>query len=297
MVVGDTHGNTKFVSRYIYPMAHELQVDRIVQVGDFGYWEHEPAGVAFLDEVETCALFYDIPLYWLRGNHDKVSLCLERYGRNLDDEGFIICRPGVLHIHDGHTWTWAGRLFRAFGGAYSIDKKWRLEVEARRNRQEAARAEGRRQAGAPEQPLRDHTASVWFPEEELTDAEFTALLLADLRKVDIMLSHDKPAGADPGVRFKDEPECLRNQQWLQRAAVQHRPDLWLHGHLHHPYTSGFRTGDNDAFTTVIGLGCDWDAASRFVRPADAWCLLDLDEQIVVTRGRDAQVPLPDLDPR
>jgi len=295
MVVGDTHGNTPFLSNYIFPTAAKAGAAAIVQVGDFGYWEHEPEGVQFLDDVSAAAVDHQIALYWLRGNHDKLSLCLATYGPELDDEGFIICRPGVLHIPDGHTWSWAGRRFRAFGGAYSVDKQWRLDLEAKRNRQELAKAEGRRRAGAPEKPLRDHTEAIWFPEEELTDAQYEALLSGDLGKVDIMLSHDKPAAADPGPNFKTFPECRRNQQWLQHAAFLHRPDLWIHGHFHHPYTGLFRTSGSDGFCKVVGLGPDWDAAPRFVKPANSWCLLDLGEQTVLTLGPQAEDQLDEED--
>ncbi len=193
IVVGDTHGNGPFLRTYVYPTAVALGAQAIVQVGDFGYWEHAQEGVDFLDEVNRGAEDTAIPLYWLRGNHDKVSLCLAKYGRNSDDEGFLRCRPQVFHIPDGHRWTWAGVRMRAFGGAYSIDKAWRLDAEAKRYRQAAAREDARRRAGRPPKPIPPTAGTLWFPEEELTDGQFGALL-ADTGPgsdpVEVVFSHD-----------------------------------------------------------------------------------------------------------
>ncbi len=275
LVAGDIHGNETFLRTYLYPTAARHGAEAIVQLGDFGYWEHTSDGTEFLDDVQQLADAYGIPMYWLRGNHDKVSLCLALYGGRRTDDGFVICRPRVFHIPDGHIWTWAGTRLRAFGGAYSIDKAWRLDLERKRGRALAAKEEGRRLAGRPPMPVPSTAGTVWFPEEEPTDAEFDALLAADTDPVDIMLSHDKPFGAVTPVPLKDLPECLPNQRRLQRAMVQHQPGLWLHGHLHFQYTDRVICGDDHRFTTVVGLSCDERAAGTFWKPWHSWALLDL----------------------
>lgn len=293
LVAGDIHGNAAFVENYLYPTAAAVKADAIVQLGDFGYWEHEPDGVVFLDLVEQCAVDYDIPLYWLRGNHDKISLCLRRYGHDRTDDGFVICRPHVLHIPDGHVWTWAGARMRAFGGAYSVDKRWRLDQEAKRQRALLSKEQGRLAAGRPRKPVPSTAGTLWFPEEELTGAEFAELLAADSSKLDIILSHDKPASSNlgHGIDLKNDPECRTNQDNLQRALTAHTPTFWLHGHLHHLYEDTVRCGDDDSHTRVVGLGCDQQAGGRFWRPTDAWCLLDLDTTVTLTHGRDVALPI------
>lgn len=282
MAVGDLHGNTPFAAHYILPTAAKLGVDAIVQVGDFGYWEHQSSGVEYLNDLDEAAVDLGIPIYFLRGNHDKLSLLLELYGEDVLDDGFLRVREMVRYIPDGLRWTWEGVSMRAFGGAYSVDKAWRLELEAERT------AELRDLAAQLGQPhaARSAAQTLWFPEEELTDEQFYDLLQADSGSVDIIFSHDKPSSSNCGMQLKDEPECQRNQQWLQRALVAHKPHLWVHGHLHHRYTTVVRSGDDGARCTVIGLSCDDWAAPRFSRPAHAWILLELSDgkAIVVDRN-------------
>lgn len=278
MALGDLHGNTRFVEQYIYPTAARQPVDAIIQVGDFGYWEHEPGGVKYLDRLSIAAEKYEIPMYWLRGNHDKYNLALEKYGDRRTEDGFIICRPGVYLIPDGHTWTWADATMRAFGGAYSTDKAWRLELEQKRWRVASAKAEARAaHTGGPVGNIASTAGTLWFPEEEMTDGDMAALLDGRADKLDVIFSHDKPRSSNPRWNRKDLPECWPNQDRLQRALLAHQPTFWVHGHLHHRYIDVVRSGD-DSSTRVIGLHCDDEAgAERFYRSRHAWCLLELDD--------------------
>lgn len=297
-VAGDTHGNTRFLADYLYTWAQRLGADVLLQLGDFGFWEHTDEGAAFLDRVGEVAASTGTPCCFLRGNHDNIALLRERYGTApASPEGFWTIRRGLYHIPDGRAWQWAGRRFRAFGGAYSVDKQWRLDLEAKRRAKAQTRQRYRRLADQPPEPIPETAGTVWFPDEELTDDQYTWLLGADDSKVDILLSHDKPAMSNPGLKLKDEPGCRRNQQWLQRAVVHHRPDLMLHGHLHHPYADTIRSGDDNAFTKVVGLGCDDQAGGRGYRPTDAWCLLDLAGQTILTFGADAAELHRDTNPK
>ncbi len=274
MVLGDVHGNTPFVTDYIFPVAKHLYADAIVQCGDFGYWEHHPSGIRYLNALEDVVSEYDIPLYWLHGNHDKHSLTLRKYADRRTAEGFIVCRDGVNYIPQGHVWQWRGKRMRVFGGAYSLDKDHRLLVEE--------------STGMPE--------SSWFPEEEMTDAEMDGMLADDSGKLDIVFSHDMPYEASPlkNDMFRRFPETIPNQLRLQRALAAHRPRFWFHGHLHHPYTDVLDPG-NGVATTVVGLGCDSMAAPRFVKPHHAWAIVDLsDGDIEVTPAwqREEWIDLP-----
>lgn len=283
LIAGDTHGNSEFIANYLYPCAADSGCDMIVQVGDFGYWEHDPTDT-FLDQVDAAAHTFGIPFYWLRGNHDNIRHCRSRYTL-ADFEGFVICRDNVRHIPDGHVWTWGGHRFRAFGGAYSVDKSWRIEREKKLNRQAAAREGGRRDAGLAPQAIRNYTGWLWFPEEQMSDADMRAFLTADSDPVDVILSHDKPLNAAPRhlPGWTNLPGTVENQERLQLALDTHHPRLWVHGHLHIPYT------DRVESTTVVGLGCDDQAAGRFQKPADAWCLLEVNpgKPMVRLDGRTA----------
>jgi predicted phosphodiesterase len=41
MFIGDTHGDLKHL-QWVLDLAERLEVNHMVQVGDFGYWEHPP---------------------------------------------------------------------------------------------------------------------------------------------------------------------------------------------------------------------------------------------------------------
>lgn len=289
MILGDIHGSTTFVRNYVFPTAKALKIDTIIQLGDFGYWEHTEDGVAFIDLVGELCEQYETPMWFLRGNHDNLGHLLEHYWTT-DERGFIQLRKGGLFfIPDGTVWPMGTLTFRAFGGAYSIDKMWRLELEAKRTRDSLSFHEraGRTGMVLDDDP-KDHTGTLWFPDEEITAPDFDRYLAEYDGPVDVMLSHDRPRSVNVMRELKDIPECWPNQDRLDRALLTHRPKLWLHGHYHHSYTNSVRSGDDDTWTTVQGLACDWDAAPRFVRPGDAWALLEIDEApgvpLRVTKG-------------
>jgi hypothetical protein len=147
LLIGDTHGNIDWLRDVIYPTALAVNAQKAVVVGDFGYWEHTSSGVSFLNACDALAASAGIPLYWLHGNHDKWSLAVEQYGHQRDSEGFVYIRRNVLYIPQGHAWTWDDKSFRAFGGAYSVDKGYRLRMETleyeKRVREEEYRASAR----------------------------------------------------------------------------------------------------------------------------------------------------------
>ena len=248
LIVGDVHGNAEFLRSYIYPLALTVGAGAIIQLGDFGAWEHTSAGIGFLDEVGQLAQKTAVPLYWLHGNHDKHSETLGRY--EPDERGFYPCRPFVFYIPQGHAWQIGGVRLRSFGGAYSVDKQYRLKLERARQQPE----------------------SLWFPEEEMTEAQMVAMLKADNSAKDIILSHDKPLSSRPRWNRKAFAECIPNQLRLEQALRVHRPAYWFHGHLHTHYVDVVR-GRNWT-TTVVGLAPDWDAAEHGYRQVHSWSIVD-----------------------
>lgn len=247
LAVGDVHGNTEH-ALWLMALAAERECERVFALGDFGAWEHTAEGRRFFDTVDEAAAGLGLVVYFLDGNHDKTSLLLERYHDQPDDEGFLQCRKRIRYAPRGHRWTWEDTAFAAFGGAYSTDKPWRLAVEARATAFAASRLGRliRRQAAAQ---------TLWFPEEEMTDEELDALLAADSSPVDVLLTHDKPRGTDPVFNRKDKPECLPNQDRVQRLAQTLRPRLLLHGHLHYRYTETIEASPG-VRTRVEGLAAD-----------------------------------------
>ncbi len=292
LVVGDTHGNIDFFEQTVFPAAERIRADCIVQAGDFGWWEHEPDGIVFLDVIGQMALTRGICLYALHGNHDNWPLVMSYYGEDRVEGGFVRVRENLFYIPQGLTWQWEGFTFRGFGGAYSVDKLDLVAEEQRRTRRARQQAEGRRRAAATWTPADgplpprwtvqalDYAGTLWFPEEEMTEQEFRQMQAEFTGRVDVVFSHDKPRGANPGPTFYNIPECLPNQDRLQTFLRLHRPSFWFHGHLHHQYTDVVRAAEYEA-TVVVGLHCDPIGAKRSRRldgydTGLAWAVLDLD---------------------
>lgn len=249
LIAGDVHGNIKNV-KHLFDIAEQQECDGIVQVGDFGFWTHKKEGVVFLQYVAALISERNIFLWWLDGNHENHQNLQELY--DLDEHGFRPMFPRDLwkedfpvhhpfvHLPRGTIWEWDGVRFCAFGGAYSVDKLWRIQKEGRMAVM--------------------HT--LWWPEETITEAELINFENSNPEPVDVLLTHDCPAGVDiptlsnprnpfHGMKF---PESDANRERLSHAANLVQPKLLIHGHYHDRYQS---TYVGDGFTTkVIGLDCD-----------------------------------------
>jgi hypothetical protein len=278
LVAGDTHGNIKHCAQ-LARKASELSCPAVFVVGDFGYWEHQPHGVEFCDSINELAQKHKQTWYFLDGNHDKTSLILSRYGAVRDEHGFVIVRSGLRYAPRGHRWLWEGVSFISLGGAYSIDKEYRLAQE-QHDHQDIV--EENKYRALAFQPAKDTNTSGthWFPEEEMSDNDLDTILLGDSSPVDVMLTHDKPRDSNPGWNRKDLPQCWPNQDRIQRAMTTLQPNLLIHGHLHHHYTRLMRFGGGHS-TLVRGLGSDprgFQASTpgQSYQAADSWAELTLD---------------------
>lgn len=286
LFAGDTHGQVDQIA-YLVHQAWLERAEAIFILGDFGAWEHEKSGEEFLDAVDFLATRQGIPVYFLDGNHDKSSLLHEYYEPN--EEGFLVCRESLFYAPRGLRWTWNGRTFMSFGGAYSVDKAERLESERDKFKKAAKREKYRRAAYRPPKEIPTYEGTLWFPEEEATDEELDAILAADSSHVDVLLTHDKPIASSPTYNRKDWtkiPGCEPNQRRVQRLVTELRPNLLLHGHLHIRYTDQIRSS-GESWTTVVGLHCDPKAGSHLpgYRREDSWLCLEITPQRVIERRR------------
>lgn len=265
LFAGDTHGNLGHV-QYLVRTAKAEGCDRVFVLGDFGAWEHTSEGVKFFNILDTYCNVNNVRMYFLDGNHDKTSLLEKMYSDARDAEGFMRPRPYIHYAWRGHRWTWDDVKFIALGGAYSVDKEWRLGLEKRYPG---------KYGGA---------GSLWFPEEEMSDADMEAIL-DGAEPVDVILAHDKPRGSNPGWNRKDLYECWPNQDRLQRAVEALDPKFFLHGHLHYWYHEemwhsydGPDPADGAHTTHVLGLNCDPDAAEpTSYTKSQSWIVVDTED--------------------
>lgn len=207
MLLGDTHGNRGFTKSAI-SMCTALAIDQIIQLGDFGYWPRINPGQTFLHDVGKAAWEADIPLWFIDGNHED-HLVLQPMADRQNGLVKITSTLGngkeypVFYVPRGHTWTWDGLTFGAFGGAFSIDRSVRHQDAGRWG---------------------------WFANEMPDRSRIEAL-----GKVDILLTHDSPIvpPGKYGTGYKEDATSRTSQDTVYDALLASKARLVVHGHWHH----------------------------------------------------------------
>ena len=199
LVVGDTHGHGAEWFK-IFHRAAKYEVDAILQVGDFGYWEPSDDSKKYLKHVSRKATYEGRPVYWVDGNHEQFDqLWNGQYGESPDNPPFWRIRENLFYIPRGANWTWGGTTFGAMGGGVSIDRDWRTPGHS------------------------------WFPQEFVTDEE-----IERIEPCDIVVAHDAPI--NPVAHrpdYKNDEQSTAHRYQMRKVADRAKPKLWLHGHYHH----------------------------------------------------------------
>lgn len=237
LLVGDVHGN-EFFARNCVDKAVLEHVDVIIQVGDFGYWEHTQSGRNFLDGlekrlVEARGVRPGLEWWFLDGNHENHDMLAEL---SRDDRGLGEVRDHIFHIPRGWRCRFGEYEWGFVGGAFSIDYQ-------------------RRTKGI----------SIW-DQEQTTLADIDALGRA---RLDVLCAHDVFAGVDLDVvcpfRFnlnaRDEAHANETRILLADAVAATKPSRYFHGHWHNAYE--YQMGK----VSVCGLGAEnLQLGTRVVAP-------------------------------
>lgn len=212
LVTGDIHGNVKtLIARLKDYKPEETAVILLGDVGlNYGRNQHYPAqDRIFKEHLQNSGFTF----YCLRGNHEErpqnvPGITIEYDGEVNNDVYLEYDFPNIRYLMDGKIYVFNGYSCLALGGAYSVDKYWRL-------------ANGRK----------------WFPEEQLTKKEQQEILdnVRGLR-VDFILSHTCPFDYMPRDLFLsvvDQNTVDNNMElWLNRIACEVNWFIWLWGHFH-----------------------------------------------------------------
>jgi len=269
LFVGDTHFNSGFWKEVI-KVAADTDADRIVQVGDFGFYPAyvtklgEPRGVEFLASIARKAKKAGIPAYFIKGNHedhDSLEVYVEENPRDI--EGFVDvvpCIPGMLlHAHNGHRWNWDGVEFAALGGAFSVDWQGRT-------------------------PGVD-----WWPGQEEPNEEDLLNLGDD--KVNILITHDSPQGAKMYSPFRLDIGTFnaaeRGRAIIKDAIKQTRPEIVVHGHWHQRKTQVLdyiAASPNGAYDELPWASCVVESLGRD-GSMDAFWMFDTEKFRAENEGR------------
>lgn len=271
---GDTHGNinTMYAMASAWEKRTGIDLDLIVQVGDFGFWlsedtvdkmtaKHAKILIEKMAERgdKIRAVCGDYPDYVLgemvapkktlviRGNHEDQEYLMQRERKHQTDNPDdyltkpIEMVPNMFYLPDGHIWDLDGVKFGALGGNFSIRtfENWDYWDEARHKKMRYG--EKRR--------LNHFTRDRW---EALAR-----------EKMDVMLFHDAPTGMNlvgaKGLSFpKDEmTEKIYGQLGCPKLTdliETVRPKHVFCGHWHQYRKEGFninKHGKPDTWVTVL----------------------------------------------
>lgn len=223
LVAGDTHGDMEQV-HYLLAMAKREGCGRVVQVGDFGYWPHMRA---FDQHVAEAASEAGVMWFWLDGNHENFDALERAVDVNAAEPQRMA--EWLWYLPRGCTWEWDGVRFMALGGAYSIDKAYRVEGRS------------------------------WWRQELLTREQVERAM--DRGQVDILFTHDAPEGACPIVtnEYKGDEISRGNRKAVTAVMDAVIPKIVIHGHYHHRYSVTLQDGPQ-----VVGLGRDGEGPDSWI---------------------------------
>lgn len=222
LISGDSHADINHIKSLISKVK-KFECDAVFVVGDYGFWPRDKRGLKFLDAVSKL----DFPVYFLAGNHEDWDI-LDKHVEDSGSEDFIEVHPNSFYAPTGLTWEWDGVKFLSVGGAYSIDRRYRVKFID------------------------------WFPQEIITEQDVSNCL--GKGQVDVLLSHDSPACVDIQLPFSTtyngakiinfDPDTNLNRNRLQVVVDMTNPKYLVHGHWHINYQQ--RCGD----LLVQGLNCN-----------------------------------------
>ena len=213
-ITGDTHGDFDWLADWCEEKQSTV-CDAIIILGDAGilYYgaksEREKALKSYLSKLP-------ITLICIRGNHEDRPQ--NRENMKYKDYGYDPIVPNrvyyeeeysnILYLHDGGDYYINGKHYLVVGGAYSVDKEYRLKMKWR-----------------------------WFKDEELTQEEFCDIAdKVDHHRYDSVLTHSCPYEWMPTDLFLasiDQSKISNHtEHWLTTIEGIIDYDHWFFGHYH-----------------------------------------------------------------
>lgn len=202
-ITGDTHGEFSRLSHL-----KQTNEDMIIVLGDAGinYYLNNKD-----DELKKIIGLYGIKLFCVQGNHEERPENIKSYkevemfgGKVFIEEKY----PYIIFAKNGECYNIGGKKVLVIGGAYSIDKNYRLI-----------------------------NGYQWFKDEQLTEDEKENMLKKYKGKqVDIILSHTCPLKYEPVETFPtfmDQTKVDKSmEKFLDIVEETIDYDKWYCGHYH-----------------------------------------------------------------
>lgn len=209
-ITGDIHGDLRRISDFAYK--HETsKEDTMIILGDVGFNYY--GDIRDISRKHSAENHIPFTFFCIHGNHEMRPQTIGTYlekefwgGKVLYEAAY----PSLLFAVDGEIYNIGSKRALVIGGAYSVDKEYRLQ-----------RGWG------------------WFPDEQ-PSPETKALVEANLGlsewSVDVVLSHTCPLRYEPVevfLPFIDQSKVDKStEEWLDSIEQRLTYDKWYCGHYH-----------------------------------------------------------------
>lgn len=207
-VTGDTHG---CMDRFVWLEIPNPKETGIIILGDAGVNFYQSA--ARRHDIKMQLEQYGCTFYLVRGNHEARPEDVKGIEEVWDDDvaNYVFIEPGYPHIHylmDGSNYDFLGHNTLVIGGAYSVDKWYRLE---------------------------NHYT--WYSNEQLTETEMQAIETTYAgQSFDFVFTHTCPLSWEPTDLFLsmiDQSTVDDSMEvWLDSFKDKINWGVWLFGHFH-----------------------------------------------------------------
>lgn len=215
IILGDTHGNS-LAFKDAVKVAVEYGADRIIQVGDFGVWGTDD-GSEFISDIQEELEGSNVHLYALPGNHEDHLLWNE-----ITHNWKGVLTDNITLLPRTHTWIWDGKRFAVAGGAFSIDRAYRVK------------------------------GASWFEEETLTPEE---VYNYPDDKVDYLFTHDASSRSPFPFNILEIPQSHDHRLLIDTVLSRSMPNKHFHGH-YHMRMDWMNRLSGDHWAETFGLECD-----------------------------------------
>ena len=223
LVRGDTHGNFNWIPTNLNN--YKPEETAIIILGDAGFNFY----LNKTDErkkKEVNDLHYII--YCVRGNHEARPSDISRMLEVFDPEvnGYVYLQndyPYIRYFKDYGIYNIDGYTIGIIGGAYSVDKWYRLARVGVQNKMDYDYYNSKKTG--------------WFPNEQLTEKEMeAATFLFSGKKLDFVMTHTCPYSWRPTDLFLSgvDQSSVDNtmELWMDELKDKFQWNIWLFGHYH-----------------------------------------------------------------